>query len=279
MRTRSKPALLCVIGLVLTAWGCGYQEELPTTSEPSPPPAPVTEANLELSVSPSPVNAVVDESDTWSAQWTVNARETAGIGGAIDFVHATLTDSNGDSIAETDLDADQVSEQLGGSNRISGGGMQGIDMTLSFDFPEDVFSGDLNVTLQLSDDRGNTVSAVTKDVIQRCIPTLLAPASGALLDNGCTNQENGILWDFDWSDCEGADFYQIHVQFRSADEPRIDAFPTTSSYTVLQDGVVPDDGRLGWFWRVRANVNGVWGDWSQENSFDVEPVDSDCSAQ
>lgn len=31
-----------------------------------------------------------------------------------------------------------------------------------------------------------------------------------------------------------------------------------------------------WKWKVRARVNGDWNDWSAEQSFEVEPVQTDC---
>lgn len=278
MRTGSKPAAW-ILGFLLAGGACGVQGDLPTTPDPPSPPVPPSEAVVALSLSPSPVDALidVDDSELLSAEWTVTVQETAGIGGDIDLVRATLADSAGASIAETELDAEQVSEQLGGSNHLGGGSTQELLMSLSFDFPSDVLLGDLNVSLELTDDNGNTISATADDVIQRCIPALLAPDEGAMLDNGCEDRDNGILWEFEWSACENADFYNIFIQLRTEDEPRADESELTSTtFTVLEDRVVPEEARFDWFWKVRANVNGTWGEWSPERAFDVEPVNSDC---
>jgi len=277
VKAGSKWAAL-VLGLLFTGPGCGYEGDLPTTAEPPSPPVPPTQAATALSVTPSPIDAVVavDGSDPWSAEWTLTVQETAGIGGDIDFVRATLTDSTGASIAETELDIDQVSEQLGGSNHIEGGSNQEILMSLNFDFPDDVLSGDLRVTLQLSDDNGNTVSADTDDVIHLCVPTLLTPEEGAVLDNGCTNGDNGTLWEFDWSDCADAEAYEFYLQVQGA-EPINRRGLTTSSFTLLDNRVIFEEARFGWFWRVRAKVDGIWHDWSPERNFDVEPADTDCT--
>jgi hypothetical protein len=241
---------------------------------------PPTQAAIVLTLSSSPIDAVaaVDGSAAWRAEWTLNVQETAGIGGSIDFVNATLTDADGASIAETELDATQLSEQLGGSNRIRGGSNQAIVMGLDFDFPSDALSGALHVSMQLSDDRGNTVSAATDDVIQVCVLRQLSPDEGAVLDNGCTNRENGILWEFDWSDCEAAEAYEFYLTVRGAQEPFVDRRNlTTSSYTVLENIFIFEEARFGWFWQVRAKVDGTWGDWSPERNFDVEPLDTDCA--
>lgn len=279
MRAGSKSASW-VLGLLLAISGCGVEGDLPTTTtRPPSPPAPPTQAAIALSLSSSPIDAVVavDGSARWSAEWTLSVRETAGIGGNIDFVRATLADATGASIAETELDVDQVSEQLGGSNHIRAGSNQTIPMNLSFDFPADSPSGDLHVAVQLSDDRGNTVLATVDDVIQVCVPTLSTPAEAAIMDNGCTNRSNGILWEFDWSDCAGAENYEFYLRQRSAQEPQFDRPElTASSFTVLEDRVVPQESRFAWFWKVRAKVGGTWGDWSPERNFDVEPINTDC---
>jgi len=267
-----------VLGLLLAGSGCGFEGELPTTPKPPSPPVPPSQAAIALSLSPSPIDAVVagGGSAPWSAEWTLSVQETAGIGGDIDSVRATLADSTGASIGETEIDADQVSGQLGGSNHIRGGSNQKLLMNLSFDFPAETPSGALHVALQLRDDRGNTVSAAADDVVQVCVPSLLTPAEGAKMDNGCANGTNGILWEFDWSDCANPEAYEIYLKQRNAQEPLDRSGLTTSSYTVLENRFVPEESRLGWFWKVRAKVNGTWGNWSPERNFDVEPVNTDC---
>jgi hypothetical protein len=267
-----------VLGLLLAGSGCGFEGDLPTTTKPPSPPVPPTQAGIALSLSSSPIDAVVavDGGAPWGAEWTVTVQETAGIGGNIDFVRATLADSNGASIAETELDVDAVSAQLGGSNHIRGGSKQEILMNLNFDFPAETASGDLRVSLQLRDDRGNTIAAAVDDVIQVCIPSQLTPAEAARMDNGCTNRDNGILWEFDWSDCAGAQSYEFYVKQRNAQEPVDRSGLTTSSFTLLENRIVPEESRTGWFWKVRAQVNGIWGNWSPERNFEVEPVNTDC---
>jgi hypothetical protein len=268
-----------VLGLLLAVSGCGFDGELPTPTRPPSPPVPPAQAAIALSLSSSPIEAAVaaNASAPWSAAWTLRVRETTGIGGDIDFVRATLADSSGASITETELDAGEVSQQLGGSNHIRGGSTQEIPMSLDFNFPADAFSAALHVTVQLSDDRDNIVSATTDDVVQVCVPTLLTPEEGALMDNGCGNRSNGILWEFDWSDCAGAEAYEIFVQQRNEQEPAIDRSElTTSAFTTLENRIISEDTRRGWFWKVRAKVNGVWADFSPERNFDVEPLNTDC---
>jgi len=110
-----------------------------------------------------------------------------------------------------------------------------------------------------------------------CVPTLISPATGAVMDNGCNGQSNEIVWDFDWSDCSGADKYHLYVIGPTATYPVVDdSSIISSSYQYVSLGVIADQFRLGWRWRVRAEINGVWGEWSDERTFDVEPYDTDC---
>ena len=38
-----------------------------------------------------------------------------------------------------------------------------------------------------------------------------------------------------------------------------------------------DDAHLdGWQWKVRARTNGVWGEWTAERAFVVEPLGTYC---
>lgn len=273
LRARSKSAW--ALASLLAGSACGYEGGLPT---PTRPPGSATQAQIGLSLSSSPVNAVVAANGgaSWTAAWTVTVQETAGLGGNILSVGATLTDSTGAPIAETTLDAEQLTAQMGGNNHIRGGSRQDIPTSLTFDFPADAVSGDLRVTVQFSDDRGNTVAAAIDDVVQVCVPSLLAPDEGAIMDNGCTNRDNGILWEFDWSDCQGAEAYEFFLDHPSVERPVEEAALTESSFTLLEDRVIPEGSRFGWTWRVRAQLNGVWGDWSPERRFDVEPVNTDC---
>ena len=111
------------LGLLLAVSACGFEGDLPTPPAPPSPPVPPTQAGVLLSLSSSPIDAVAatDGSTPWSAEWTVHFRESAGIGGNVDFVRAVLSDSGGAILAETELDAEQLSAQLGGTTHIVGG--------------------------------------------------------------------------------------------------------------------------------------------------------------
>ena len=110
------------------------------------------------------------------------------------------------------------------------------------------------------------------------VPRLIIPAEGATMDNGCYDRSDDEVWDFYWFDCLGADSYHLYVRHTGSPIPIIDiATLTTSSYhRESHGGYIAESNRFDWRWKVRARVNGIWGEWSEERSFNVEPLDTDC---
>jgi len=113
-----------------------------------------------------------------------------------------------------------------------------------------------------------------------CVPSLVPPEEGALLDNGRTDRLDDVVWDFDWSDCEGASRYHLYVIHPGATFPLIDDANVPVSYyrDVGPGSYIIEANRLGWTWRVRALVGSEWGEWSETRTFDVEPVNTDPPA-
>lgn len=108
-------------------------------------------------------------------------------------------------------------------------------------------------------------------------PTLISPASGAVLDNGRTDRQDSIIWDFDWSDVPGATTYEIAITKNSGSIAYNDTkvVAQSSYHYVSESAVIAETNRYGWSWKVRALVSGNWSDWSEARSFEVEPVDTD----
>lgn len=108
---------------------------------------------------------------------------------------------------------------------------------------------------------------------QACVPKLLTPAPNASLMNGRSDKNSFHFWEFDWSDCPGVSDYQLYVRGPGATFALIDndALRSSNFTTSFSSGYVPEALRRGWLWRVRAKLNGQWGEWSELRSFDVEP--------
>lgn len=127
-----------------------------------------------------------------------------------------------------------------------------------------------------SDGVATTPGPVWDFVTRTCIPDLLSPDEGAILDNGRSDFLDPVIWDFDWSDCSGASQYHLYVKHPSATNPVIDDQSiTTSTYHFESYSVIGDLFRFGWEWKVRANTGGQWGPWSVIRTFDVEPANTD----
>jgi len=109
-------------------------------------------------------------------------------------------------------------------------------------------------------------------------PTLLEPAAGTTLDSGTIDRTKLRVWEFDWSDVAGATQHHLYVigsgAFPAINNPTL----TSSSYRFEEKAYVADQNRLGWRWKVRAQVQGIWTDWSEERTFEVAPLDDNKSA-
>jgi hypothetical protein len=110
-----------------------------------------------------------------------------------------------------------------------------------------------------------------------CVPELVSPLEGATMDNGCEDRSDPIIWDFEWSACPGAQNYDLYVIGWNATIPVIEDRVTNTTYHYESPGYIPDLNRPQWRWKVRAMQNDTWGEWFPEKTFDVEPLDTDCT--
>ncbi len=107
-------------------------------------------------------------------------------------------------------------------------------------------------------------------------PALLSPDKDEILDNGCWDKSNPIIWDFDWNDVSDAEQYHIYVKGLNAIYPAVDTYVTNSQYQYLCDRcyITPYNSK-NWNWKVRAKVKGEWTDWSTL-PFEAEEINTDC---
>lgn len=108
-----------------------------------------------------------------------------------------------------------------------------------------------------------------------CIPALITPKEGAIMDNGRLDLQDDVVWDFDWSDCPGATYYHLYVKNLDALNPIINESIIDSSYSSETTGYIKDENLYNWYWQVTAYIDGQWGEWSPARYFDVEPVNTD----
>ncbi len=107
-----------------------------------------------------------------------------------------------------------------------------------------------------------------------CTVTLIAPFPGALMDNGCINVD-GIVWNFYWAPCSAATEYNLVVEAPSFVGSVFEVFVPRTSHLYISASWFWNEDRFGLTWKVRARVEGEWGEFT-ERTFDLEPVGTDC---
>lgn len=128
---------------------------------------------------------------------------------------------------------------------------------------------------QYSEGSSDTESTEASESFENIVK-LISPSNGTVMDNGRTDRQDSIIWDFDWSDVENASEYQLYVKGNAAEIPVIDKITTSSSYHHDSLGsYIAESNRFGWIWKVRAKVNSQWYDWSEPYIFNVEKIDTD----
>lgn len=107
-----------------------------------------------------------------------------------------------------------------------------------------------------------------------CIVRLASPAEDATMNQRRIGQGKfELAWRSSWTACPGATRYHLYVIGPGTLNPVVDvdtlsgtSFPHRATHygrTALE----------GWKWRVRAHVDGAWGEWSTNGTFNVSPAD------
>jgi len=103
-----------------------------------------------------------------------------------------------------------------------------------------------------------------------CIPSLAVPADNAQLpQRRLDDKKVEANWAFGWRACPGATRYHLFVIGPSALNPIVDEDSITSATYQHRETHFGVTQREGWTWKVRAYVDGRWGDWSQERTFNI----------
>lgn len=103
-------------------------------------------------------------------------------------------------------------------------------------------------------------------------PILDSPPWGVSLGNGTKDLQIGISWSFSWYPVHYAQEYQIEIENLYGGGKFIANTTTTSFNYIRRTGYIESQALGGWFWKVRAQVNGVWGPWSELRYFNVIPA-------
>jgi len=164
-------AAVLAIASVIVLGACGGGGSTP--SAPSAPPTPIPATRAEVSVSITPSSPVAqptgDGTYPWRVDWTVVLRETAGLGGNVNYVDVSFVNSFGfETPGALNIGADELIRRAGRNHLDARGELQ---IPLSMRYRADGFGGRtiiLKNAVNFTDDRGNRMMlGATATVVSR----------------------------------------------------------------------------------------------------------------
>ena len=114
--------------------------------------------------------------------------------------------------------------------------------------------------------------AQPRRIATSCSIRLAKPANGTRLSQRrLGGNKSELVWNFGWYDCPEAERYHLYVIGPGALNPIVDDANVHSATYQLRKESYGITTLNGWRWKVRAFVDGKWGEWSEERTFDVAP--------
>jgi hypothetical protein len=154
-------ATLAALALAFAGLGaCDFASRRRTDSPAAATPPPVVQARLDVSILPSPVIVLRDARDPSSrtARWTVQIVETAGVGGVVSFVNASVRDAGTGAPVEPQgflsMDVAEIRRRAG-TERLPARGSLAVPQSLSYTSLAPTAT--LAVAVQVVDDDGHVV--------------------------------------------------------------------------------------------------------------------------
>lgn len=138
------------------------------------PSAPTTTAVTQVSLPSASISLAVDTKRVKNtgnsktplrAEWTIVVQETGGVAGRLAFVNSTLRDATSGARALPKATAALAQEALLlllGSDRLAAGGSVSVPGSLEYALPSGGKVGILSVAVQVEDDNGHVLSALTE---------------------------------------------------------------------------------------------------------------------
>jgi hypothetical protein len=155
---------LASLNVGLGACDFAHKTGVAPTAASSPAAPASTQARLSVSILPDPILVLRDRRDPTSlaAHWTVQILETAGVGGTLGFVNATVRDADtGAPVGPQgflSMDTTEIRKQVG-TDRLAPGGRLAVPQSLTYN--SEASAAMLAVAVQVLDDNGNVVSSAT----------------------------------------------------------------------------------------------------------------------
>jgi hypothetical protein len=153
----------------LAAGGGGDSETpSPNPTTPTPPPT-ASRATISASIAPNPINAQAtgNAEYPWSVEFEVNVRETAGLGGNVDFINVTLRNpATGGETRALNYGAGEVASRAGGTNHIDARGSLTVPISIRYRLAGGARRAVVIAEIRFTDDRGNVMNATAEANIQ-----------------------------------------------------------------------------------------------------------------
>ena len=145
--SRWSRAFLCA-GALAAATSCGGSS--PTT------PTNVTHAVIVLSVTPNPITATITNvvGPIFTTQWTTKIQETAGLGGLVQQVKASIYDDATGILVSTTVYDDKDLIVFVVTNRVEASGSIEVPQQVSYQLSPNQSAATLTVDVQFKDDKG-----------------------------------------------------------------------------------------------------------------------------
>lgn len=153
--------------LAAVAGGGGSDTTSGGPSGPAPGPTP-SRANIQASIAPNPIIAQPsnDPEFPWLINFEVNVRETAGLGGNIDFINTTLVNAaTGAEIPALNFGADEINGRAG-TNHVNGGSSLTVPLGILYRLRGDERQAVLRAFVRFTDDRRNVLEAFAEAMVQ-----------------------------------------------------------------------------------------------------------------
>jgi hypothetical protein len=140
-------AFLCA-GVLAAATGCGGSS--PTT------PSNAAHAVLVLSVTPNPLTGTITNAlgPVYTTQWTLKIQETAGVGGVVQQVKASIYDDATGILVATTVYDDKDLTVFVGANRVEPNGSLDVPQQVSYQLSANQTAAHLTLDVQFKDDKG-----------------------------------------------------------------------------------------------------------------------------
>jgi hypothetical protein len=144
--SRWSRAFLCA-GALAAATACGSSPVTPTNTE---------RAVIVLSVTPNPLTGTVTNvvGPIFTTQWTLKIQETAGLGGTVQQVKASIYDDATGILVATTVYDDKDLTVFVGSNRIEPNGSLDVPQQVSYQLSANQTAAHLTLDVQFKDDKG-----------------------------------------------------------------------------------------------------------------------------